>query len=140
MNLFRSDKAERVLSEHDYARLVRMTLDAWAANGGAATEDGSPRLHRRVVAAGRADRRRSTSTGLHPCIRRRRAERQLPPQLDAGVFRVRVPTLVIWGERDEALLTANLDGLDARSRICGSCASPTGRTGWCTSSPPRSTR
>ena len=39
MNLFRSDKAERVLSEHGYARLVRMTLEAWGANGGAATED-----------------------------------------------------------------------------------------------------
>jgi pimeloyl-ACP methyl ester carboxylesterase len=25
---------------------------------------------------------------------------------------VRVPTLVIWGERDQALLTGNLDGLD----------------------------
>jgi pimeloyl-ACP methyl ester carboxylesterase len=25
---------------------------------------------------------------------------------------VRVPTLVIWGEKDEALLTGNLEGLD----------------------------
>jgi len=25
---------------------------------------------------------------------------------------VRVPTLVIWGEKDTALLTGNLDGLD----------------------------
>ena len=38
--------------------------------------------------------------------------RILPPQLDASAFRVAVPTLVIWGERDEALLTANLDGLE----------------------------
>ena len=38
MNLFRSEKAERVLSENNYARLQRMTLDAWAANGAAATE------------------------------------------------------------------------------------------------------
>jgi pimeloyl-ACP methyl ester carboxylesterase len=28
-------------------------------------------------------------------------------------FKVRVPTLVIWGERDQALLTGNLDGLEA---------------------------
>jgi len=28
------------------------------------------------------------------------------------MFHVRVPTLVIWGERDEALLTGNLDGLE----------------------------
>ena len=39
MNLFRSDKAERVLSENNYARLTRMTLDAWAENGGSATEE-----------------------------------------------------------------------------------------------------
>ena len=38
MNLFRSDKAERVLSENNYARLSRMTLDSWAANGGVATD------------------------------------------------------------------------------------------------------
>ena len=25
---------------------------------------------------------------------------------------IRVPTLVIWGEKDTALLTSNLDGLD----------------------------
>ena len=31
--------------------------------------------------------------------------------LAPDAFRVRVPTLVIWGERDEALLTGNLDGL-----------------------------
>ncbi len=34
-------------------------------------------------------------------------------QLDPTAFTVRVPTLVIWGERDTALLPALLDGLDA---------------------------
>ena len=34
-------------------------------------------------------------------------------QLDPAAFTVRVPTLVIWGERDTALLPALLDGLDA---------------------------
>jgi pimeloyl-ACP methyl ester carboxylesterase len=28
------------------------------------------------------------------------------------MFHVRIPTLVIWGERDVALLTGNLDGLE----------------------------
>ncbi len=32
--------------------------------------------------------------------------------LDTAALTVRVPTLVIWGERDTALTTANLDGLD----------------------------
>jgi pimeloyl-ACP methyl ester carboxylesterase len=31
---------------------------------------------------------------------------------DPALFTVRVPTLVIWGERDHALLTGNLQGLD----------------------------
>ncbi|CAA9586305.1 MAG: hypothetical protein AVDCRST_MAG88-3991, partial [uncultured Thermomicrobiales bacterium] len=30
-----------------------------------------------------------------------------------AAFIVHVPTLVIWGERDGALLSGNLDGLDA---------------------------
>lgn len=34
-------------------------------------------------------------------------------KLDPADFVVRVPTLVIWGERDQALLPALLDGLDA---------------------------
>lgn len=34
-------------------------------------------------------------------------------QLDPAAFTVRVPTLVIWGERDTALLPGLLDGLDA---------------------------
>ncbi|MBU2551023.1 MAG: alpha/beta hydrolase [Proteobacteria bacterium] len=32
--------------------------------------------------------------------------------LDRAVFSVKVPTLVIWGEEDEALLIGNLEGLD----------------------------
>ena len=31
---------------------------------------------------------------------------------DGARLIVRVPTLVIWGERDQALLTGNLDGLE----------------------------
>jgi pimeloyl-ACP methyl ester carboxylesterase len=34
------------------------------------------------------------------------------PAIDPETFRVRVPTLVIWGERDEALLPGNLNGLE----------------------------
>ena len=32
--------------------------------------------------------------------------------MDPAKLTVKVPTLVIWGERDTALLTQNLDGLD----------------------------
>ena len=35
-----------------------------------------------------------------------------PLDLDVAALTVRVPTLVIWGERDVALMTANLECLD----------------------------
>jgi len=113
MNLFRSDKAERVLAENNCSRLSRMTLDSWASNGGAAT---------------RADREAYLSawsqpgalsgglnyyraSPLHP-PEAHSAPGATAPELDAVQFHVRVPTLVIWGERDEALLPGNLDGLE----------------------------
>jgi pimeloyl-ACP methyl ester carboxylesterase len=37
----------------------------------------------------------------------------LTESVDSTRFTVRVPTLVIWGEKDTALLTGNLEGLDA---------------------------
>jgi pimeloyl-ACP methyl ester carboxylesterase len=110
MNLFRSEKAERVLSEHGYARLSRMTLDAWAANGGVATaEDRLAYLSawsQPGALTGGLNYYRASP--LHPP-----QPDQAPalPELDPASFRVRVPTLVIWGERDEALLAGNLDGL-----------------------------
>jgi len=112
MNLFRSDKAERVLSEDNYARLQRMTLDAWSATGGAATPQ---------------DRRAYLESWAQPGaltggLNYYRASPLHPPEADAPpaagpslapeAFRVRVPTLVIWGERDRALLSGNLDGLE----------------------------
>jgi pimeloyl-ACP methyl ester carboxylesterase len=113
MNLFRSDKAERVLAQDNYARLQRMTLDAWAANGAASTSE---------------DRRAYLEAWSQPGaltggLNYYRASPLHPPEagqapaaaldLAPESFRVRVPTLVIWGERDEALLTGNLDGLEA---------------------------
>jgi len=113
MNLFRSDKAERVLSENHYARLQRMTLDAWAANGALVSEE---------------DRRAYLQAWSQPgaltgTLNYYRASPLHPPEpgapytvsieLNAPALHVRVPSLVIWGERDQALLTGNLEGLDA---------------------------
>lgn len=114
MNLFRSEKAERVLAENNYARLSRMTLDSWASNGGVATD---------------ADRQAYLAAWSQPGaltggLNYYRASPLHPPEggdapvagaseLDATQFHVRVPTLVIWGERDEALLLGNLNGLEA---------------------------
>ncbi len=111
MNLFRSDKAERVLSDDNHARLTRMTLDAWAANGGAASrQDRQAYLEawsQPGALTGALNYYRASP--LHPP---EAAGAELPPKLDPAGFHVRVPTLVIWGERDEALLTGNLDGLE----------------------------
>jgi len=111
MNLFRSDKAERVLSEAGYARLMRMTLDAWQAGGGAATEE-----DRRAYLDAWSQPGALTgslnwyrASPLHPPDG---DDTEPPPQLDANAFRVAVPTLVIWGERDQALLIGNLKGLE----------------------------
>jgi len=111
MNLFRSDKAERVLSENGYARLARMTLDEWAANGGAATD-----ADRSAYLAAWSEPGALTgglnyyrASPLHPP---EAGSLSALPDMDPDMFHVRVPTLVIWGERDAALLTGNLDGLE----------------------------
>jgi pimeloyl-ACP methyl ester carboxylesterase len=111
MNFFRNDKAERVLSENGYARLVRMTLDAWQARGGGASEE-----DRRAYIDAWSQPGALTgalnwyrASPLHPP---QADGSDLPPQLEAGAFQVVVPTLVIWGDRDEALLIGNLDGLE----------------------------
>jgi hypothetical protein len=48
---------------------------------------------------------------------------------------VRVPTTVLWGERDIALLPGLLDDLPRWVPTCASCACPRHRTGSCTKSP-----
>jgi pimeloyl-ACP methyl ester carboxylesterase len=112
MNFFRSAKAERVLAEDNYLRLQRMTLDAWAANGGAAREaDRAAYLaawsQPGALTGGLSYYRASP---LHPP--EPGAQPTAGPDLPTDAFRVRVPTLVIWGERDQALLIGNLEGLD----------------------------
>lgn len=111
MNLFRSDKAERVLSENGCARLSRMTLDAWAANGGAATPEDREAYLSAWSQPG------ALTGGLNyyrasPLYPREAGDTDPLPDPDPATFHVRVPTLVIWGERDEALLPGNLDGLE----------------------------
>jgi pimeloyl-ACP methyl ester carboxylesterase len=114
MNLFRSEKAERVLSENNYARLMRMTIDAWTANGGPATaEDRGAYLaawSQPGALTGGLNYYRASP--LHP-PEPGAAGDAVDLQLDPARFHVRTPTLVIWGERDEALLPGNLDGLEA---------------------------
>jgi len=104
MNFFRLAKAERVLAENGYARLLgafsdlddasrRALVEAWSQPG-------------------------ALTSGLNYY----RASPMYPPsaddpgakklQLKPEDFTVKVPTLVVWGERDTALLPGCIDGLD----------------------------
>jgi len=113
MNFFRSDKAERVLSENNHARLAAM-MDTWGGAGGSA-------------GAGNEDRDAYLAAWSQPGaltggLNWYRASPLYPPIGDdpgAGAlalrhedFIVNVPTLVIWGMRDRALLPHLLEGLD----------------------------
>ena len=114
MNLFRESRAEALLSEEGYRRLFAMTLDTWACNGGSATQE--------VRAAYRAAW--SQPGALTGSLNYYRASPLHPPtpehpkgvEMDPAPFYVSVPTLVIWGEKDHALLTGNLDGLEYHDR------------------------
>jgi epoxide hydrolase 4 len=104
MNVFRLPKAERVLSENGYARLLPSFMhlpEAWRAE---------------LVAAW------SQPGALTGGLNYYRASPLYPPTAeDPGANKlqvkpedcmVRVPTLVLWGERDTALLIGCLDGLE----------------------------
>ena len=110
MNLFRADKAERVLSEDGYRRLVAMTVDHWASGAGADEERAAYLAAWSQPGALTGGLNYYRASPLHPT--EDEAAMQKLAQLDAQKFRVDVPTLVIWGERDQALLPGNLDGLE----------------------------
>jgi len=103
MNMFRLPKAERVLSENGYARLLaafaklgedwRAELVAAWSQPGALT--GGLNYYR--------------ASPLYPATADDPGAKKL--KLELKDFMVRVPTLVLWGERDTALLPSLLDGL-----------------------------
>jgi len=112
MLLLRSTEAERILSENNYARLMDILvqfgskwelsaekrlkyIDAWSQPGALT---GSLNYYR--------------ASPLYPPTSKA-DEKQIGDimNLPKNMFEVKVPTLVIWGEQDRALLTGNLDGL-----------------------------
>lgn len=104
MNLFRLPKAERVLSENGYARLLSAfehlpqawrakLVEAWSRPGALT---GGLNYYR--------------ASPMHPPTPEHPGAAKLA--LEPKDFVVRVPTLVLWGERDTALLTGCLEGLE----------------------------
>jgi pimeloyl-ACP methyl ester carboxylesterase len=103
MNLFRLPKAERVLSENGYARLLgafthlpeawrRELVEAWSQPGALT---GGLNYYR--------------ASPLYPPTADDPGPKKL--RFEPKDFMVRVPTLVLWGERDTALLTGCVEGL-----------------------------
>ncbi|HJQ23682.1 MAG TPA: alpha/beta hydrolase [Blastocatellia bacterium] len=111
MLMFRSPDAEKNLSANNYAVLVQVVLDAGLKNGTFTEEDKQAYIDAW-----------SQPGALTGGLNYYRAARVGPPtegQKDGASFatnfqslNVNVPTLVIWGEKDTALLTGNLEGLD----------------------------
>lgn len=110
MNFFRRPGAEDVMAEDNFRRLFAMLNDG--AGRSVLTEDekrdyatawGQPG----AIAGGLAYYRASP---LHPPQEGDPGAAAL--EIDPAMFRVTVPTLVIWGEADRALLPGLLDGLD----------------------------
>ncbi len=110
MLLLRDAKAERVLSENRFERLLRMRF-AGRAEGAALEAD-----RKAYVEAW------SRPGALTGSLNYYRASPLYPPTpadpgalklaLEAKDFMVRVPTLVLWGEQDRALLPSILDGIE----------------------------
>lgn len=107
MLLFRSDRAEALLAANNYERLVEGTfpmseedraayITAWSQPGALTGGLNYYRAARVGPPAGGEEQRQPAGQ----------------PGADSAAQVVRVPTLVIWGERDTALLTGNLDGLE----------------------------
>ena len=126
MLMFRAPEAEVTLSANSYGMLTAAVLGDGIKNGTVTEADqkayveawsqpgaltGGLNYYRaagigppRATAQTAATTTEATTTAAEPP--EASAANQLPPLI------VRVPTLVIWGEKDTALLTGNLDGLD----------------------------
>ena len=111
MLMFRSEQAEQTLSANNYGLLVQIVLGEGLKNGVFTEED-----KKAYIEAW------SQPGALTGGLNYYRAARVGPPaqgdtnaaNFAAGLpsLEVKVPTLVIWGEKDIALLTGNLEGLD----------------------------
>jgi len=110
MRMFCTPEAEEILTPDHYRYLIDALLTHGLKRGYFDEED-----QRAYVEAW------SRPGALTGGLNYYRAARMLPPApgnaapepvVDVAALTVRVPTLVIWGERDSALLPGNLDGLD----------------------------
>ena len=111
MLMFRGEGAEKTLSANNYGLLVQIVLGEGLKTGVFTEEDKQAYIEAW-----------SQPGALTGGLNYYRAARVGPPAggdkdptnfaAGMGSLEVKVPTLVIWGEKDVALLTGNLEGLD----------------------------
>jgi pimeloyl-ACP methyl ester carboxylesterase len=113
MLMFRSEGAEKMLSTNDYAALVGAVLGAGLKSGAFTEEDKQEYIKawsQPGALTGGLNYYRANHVG--PPAAAKDAPSTGNFAVDPTALTVKVPTLVIWGEKDTALLTQNLDGLD----------------------------
>jgi epoxide hydrolase 4 len=111
MLMFRSAQAEQILSANNYAALVQAVLGAGLKTGVFTEADKQAYIEawsRPGALTGGLNYYRAARVGPPA------GDDKQAPNFAAGLssLEVKVPTLVIWGEQDTALLTGNLEGLD----------------------------
>ncbi len=113
MLMFRTPEAERILSENNYAGLIQ-TLFQFGSKCEMSQEVRSKYIEawsRPGALTGGLNYYRASP--LYPPTSKNDEEKiKRIMNLPREMLAVRIPTLVIWGEQDQALLTGNLEGLD----------------------------
>ncbi|HTS47471.1 MAG TPA: alpha/beta hydrolase [Bryobacteraceae bacterium] len=114
MLMFRSPQAEQNLSANNYAWPVGAVLGDGLKNGVFTEEDKQAYIKawsQPGALTGGLNYYRANEVGP-PTAGQSASGGRGNPAADVSALMVKVPTLVIWGEKDTALLTQNLDGLD----------------------------
>ena len=113
MLMFRSPQAEQTLSANNYAALVQVVLGEGLKAGHFTEEDKKAYIEawsQPGALTGGLNYYRAARVG--PPAAGSEAKGDLASGMTLPSLEVKVPTLVIWGEKDTALLTGNLEGLD----------------------------
>jgi len=103
MEIFRSPQAEQILSANNFDILANMVMVFGSQNGPPPEE--KPEYIKAWSQPG------ALTGGLNYYRANRLGTSPLAESANASSFVVNVPTLVIWGEKDPAMLPQNLDGL-----------------------------
>jgi epoxide hydrolase 4 len=113
MLMFRSPQAEQILSANNYAALVQAVLGEGLKQGHFTEEDKKAYIEawsQPGALTGGLNYYRAARVG--PPAGGSQAKGDMASGMTLPSLDVKVPTLVIWGEKDTALLTGNLEGLD----------------------------